>query len=156
MCKLLGNNTVVLQRYLNPHHHNEPKPAGSEDGGTLSVGQQQYKDGVVTSQFNLSNFKNSPFASLQDIPVLSQSEKYHPVFAVGQLDDNSKSFFSRKFYEDMYNWVKFVIDDPKEHAEDSRIALKNLVGLDQNEIILYKVSTLNTDDSARFIRTDGY
>ena len=91
MCKLLPSNTAVLQRYLNPHHHDDPDPAGSEDGGLFSPGLNQYKDSVVTCQFNLSNFNSSSGTPPPQVPILAQSQKYHPIFAVGFLDSDSKS-----------------------------------------------------------------
>jgi hypothetical protein len=93
MCKRLANNTVVINRYVNPEDHEPPQRAGSEQGGTLTPIQQQFSDGVVTCQFNLSNFATQTLGQLKDLDPLSQSTPYHPVFAVGALNSTSKSFF---------------------------------------------------------------
>jgi hypothetical protein len=93
MCKRLANNTVVINRYINPEDHKHPQPAGSEQGGTLTPIQQQFSDGVVICQFNLSNFTTQTFGQLKDLNPLSQSTLYHPLFAVGALNSTSKSFF---------------------------------------------------------------
>jgi hypothetical protein len=86
MCKRLANDTIVINRYINPKHHHDPEPAGSEQGGVLTLGQQTLIDGVVTCQFNLSNFSTTIFEGLKDLNPLSPSEKYHPLFAIGLLD----------------------------------------------------------------------
>ncbi len=91
MCKRLLNDTVLLNRYQNPPgDHVDPEPAGSEEGGVISLGQRIYADGVVTCQFNLSNFGNETFPQLNSLRPLSQSGSYHPLFAIGPLDSDSK------------------------------------------------------------------
>jgi hypothetical protein len=90
MCKRLADGSVVIQRYINPHHHDDPEPAGSEQGGVLTPGQQQFSDGVVTCLFNLSNFTTHASEQIEKILPLSQSTNYHPLFAVGKLDSDSE------------------------------------------------------------------
>jgi len=89
MCKRLSNDTIVLNRYINPNNHEAPKSAGSDQGGVLTFGQQTYFNGVVTCQFTLSNFTAAK-SQLKDLNPLSQSGNYHPLFAIGLLYDNGK------------------------------------------------------------------
>jgi hypothetical protein len=84
----------VVNRYINPGGHHTPEPAGSEQGGVFTPGQQQYLEGVVICQFSLSNFNQSTNKQVTDLKPLSQSGRYHPLFAAGLLDtSDSKSFF---------------------------------------------------------------
>ena len=86
MCKRLTNDTVTLDRYINPKGHEDPKPAGSEQGGVLTLGPQSLTNGVVTCQFTLSNFTTQTWSEANDLNPLSQSGSYHPIFAIGKLD----------------------------------------------------------------------
>ena len=90
MCKRLANDTIVINRYINPGDHDHPEPAGSEDGGVFTPDEQQFNNGVVVCRFHLSNFTTQTFGQLKAIQSLSQSIKYHPLFAVGMLNENSK------------------------------------------------------------------
>ena len=92
MCKRLSNDTIFLNRYINPgdYEHSDPVPAGSEQGGTLIVGQQTFTDGIVTCRFSLSNFTAPSTSESNDLNPLSPSRSYHPLFAVGLLFDNGK------------------------------------------------------------------
>ena len=91
MCKRLANDTIVLNRYMNPGGHQHPQHAGSEEGGTLTLGPQTLVDGVVTCQFNLSNFQNGNSLRVKDLNPLTQTGAYYPLFAVGVLLNTSKS-----------------------------------------------------------------
>jgi hypothetical protein len=92
MCKRLSNDTVVLNRYINPggDPNTAPVPAGSEKGGILTLGQQTFTDGVVTCRFSLSNFTTQGSSQLKDLRPLSPSGSYHPLFAIGPLDVHGK------------------------------------------------------------------
>jgi hypothetical protein len=92
MCKRLSNDTIVLNRYINPgdYEHSDPVPAGSEQGGILTLGQQTFTDGVVTCQFTLSNFTTGRSPQLKGLEPLSPSRSYHPLFAIGSLFDVGK------------------------------------------------------------------
>ena len=90
MCKLLGNSSIVIKRYINPEDHHPPEPTGSEDGGIFTPYSQQFDNGVVTCSFSLSNFTAENFEDPEVLPPLSQSTKYHPIFAVGLLHEDGK------------------------------------------------------------------
>jgi len=95
MCKRLLNDTVVINRYANPGNHTPPQPAGTEYGGLFTPLPSQFLDGIVTCQFSLSNFTSQTLTQPEGLDPLSQSGNYHPIFAVGKLDANSKSFFKK-------------------------------------------------------------
>ena len=92
MCKRLSNDTIVLGRYINPgdYEHSNPVPAGSEQGGILTLGGQTFADGVVTCRFTLSNFTTQTSLHLKALRPLLPSGSYHPLFATGPLDNNGK------------------------------------------------------------------
>ncbi len=90
MCQRLANDTIVIKRYINPGDHQDPEPAGSEDGGFFTSGPSQYINGVITCQFTLSNFTTQTFGKLKNPLPLSQSGNYYPLFAVGLLDSSGK------------------------------------------------------------------
>jgi hypothetical protein len=75
---------------MNPKAHDEPKPAGSEQGGVLTLGPQSLTNGVVTCQFTLSNFTTQASSQTNDLNPLSQTGNYHPIFAIGKLDGTGK------------------------------------------------------------------
>jgi hypothetical protein len=90
MCKRLANDQIVIDRYINPSGHQYPEPAEADAGGLMTPGEQQFHDGLVICRFNLSNFTDStPFPPSSILP-LSPSTEYHPIFAVGILDSDSK------------------------------------------------------------------
>jgi len=101
VCKRLSDDTIVINRYINPGDHDPPESAGSEQGGVLTPGEQKFSDGDVICQFNLSNFTTQTYEQLKTLKPLSQSTKYHPLFAVGLLDSDSKSFI-HKLMSDLY------------------------------------------------------
>lgn len=93
MCKRLVNDTVVINRYVNPGFpidHMPPEPAGTERGGVFKPLPSQFVDGVVTCQFTLSNFTSQTLKQPNKLNPLSQSGSYHPIFAVGSLHANSE------------------------------------------------------------------
>jgi hypothetical protein len=90
MCKRLADNSIVLNRYINPGGHEHPQHAGSEDGGVLTLGPQTFSQGVVTCQFNLSNFASQPLGLPKALLPLTQTGSYYPLFAVGVLLNTSK------------------------------------------------------------------
>ncbi|CAF0777541.1 unnamed protein product [Rotaria sordida] len=134
MCKQLANNTIVINRYINPNKHEHPEHAGSEQGGILTPVQQQFRDGVVICQFTLSNFNIETFQQLKTISPLSQTASYHPLFAVGLLNSTN---------------------DPQKHFDDSHTALSEFVQLNQNKTILYKINSTDDGGSLTFVRVHG-
>ncbi len=89
------NDTVVIKRYANPGNHTPPEPAGIEHGGLFTPLASQFLDGIVTCQFSLSNFTSQTLIQPKVLNPLSQSGEYHPIFAVGKLDADIKSFFKK-------------------------------------------------------------
>ena len=96
MCKRLPNDTIVINRYANPGNHTPPQPAGVEHGGLFTALSTKLLDGIVTCQFSLSNFTSQKLTQLHVLNPLSQSRKYHPIFAVGKLDADSKLCAKKK------------------------------------------------------------
>jgi len=114
ICRRLANDTVDVNRYINPHDHSRPVLAGSEQGGTFMVEQQIFENGVVYCQFTLSNFTTSVVKELEGIQKLLQSTRYHPLFAIGQLDSSNEL---------------------KQHAGNARTAQSHLVRLNVADTI---------------------
>jgi hypothetical protein len=93
MCKRYADDKIAIERFVNPLNHSHPVPAGSEDGGIFTPLPSTFKDGVVTCQFALSNFDTKTVKNLNELRPLSQSERYHPLFAVGVVNATTgKSF----------------------------------------------------------------
>ncbi|CAF4176970.1 unnamed protein product [Rotaria sp. Silwood2] len=134
MCKRLANDTIVVNRYMNPNNHQRPQSAGSEQGGVFTPDQQQFNEGIVTCQFTLSQFESETFRQLKTIQPLSQSTSYHPLFAAGLLNGTN---------------------EPQKHFEDSHTALSQIVQLNQNKTILYKINTTDDGESLTFVRVHG-
>ncbi|CAF0735095.1 unnamed protein product [Adineta steineri] len=132
MCKRYADDTIVINRYVNPNKHEEPEPAGSEDGGVLTPGKQEFNEGIVICRFSLSNFTSQTSGQLQEVKPLSQSNKYYPIFAVGFLDE---------------------YHDPIRHAKDSRTTQSGFVQLNEKETILYKIPNVAVD--LTFARAHG-
>ncbi|CAF1267253.1 unnamed protein product [Rotaria sordida] len=114
MCKRFANDTIVIQRFINPRKHTPPVPAGSEQGGIFIPLPGKFIDGVVTCQFTLSNFTSQRVKQLNTLKPLSQSGKYYPLFAVGLLNSTG---------------------DAKHH--NGREHQPGLVQLDQNQNLTY-------------------
>jgi hypothetical protein len=95
MCKRLPNDTIAVQRFVNPGNHTHPVPAGSEQGGILTPLPSQFVDGIVTCQYALSNFAPQTVKQANTLRPLSQSGNYHPIFAVGLVNSTGKSFFEK-------------------------------------------------------------
>lgn len=95
MCKRFADDTVAIERFVNPGDHHPPVPAGSEQGGTFTPLPSKFVDGVVTCQFNLSNFVSKSGKQPNTLRPLSQSGKYNPIFAVGVLNSTGKIFFKK-------------------------------------------------------------
>ena len=93
MCKRLSNDTIIINRYVNPHDDDPSQPAGPEDGGLFKPLPSTFVDGIITCRFTLSNFTSQTLTQPQVLNPLSQSREYYPIFAVGELDANSKSVF---------------------------------------------------------------
>ena len=92
MCKRFADNTIAIQRFVNPGDHQHPAPAGSEQGGVFTPLPSTFVDGVVTCQFNLSNFTPQTAAQPNTLRPLTQSGKYYPIFATGIVNATGKSF----------------------------------------------------------------
>ena len=109
------DDEIVVNRYINPGEHQRPQHAGSEQGGVVIPLPSKYQDGIVTCQFNLSNFSSFLQSELNTLRPLSQSEQYYPIFAVGILNSTN---------------------DPQFH--DGYQAQPNLVQLNQNQNLNYR------------------
>ncbi|CAF4234416.1 unnamed protein product, partial [Rotaria sordida] len=70
MCKRFANDTIAIQRYVNPKDHHHPVPAGSEQGGVFTPLPSKFTDVEQPNKLR----------------PLSQSGKYHPIFAVGLVN----------------------------------------------------------------------
>jgi hypothetical protein len=90
MCKGVPGDRIIIERYKNPHKHEEPLPAGEKAGGDLTPGQQTFVDGVVSCRFNLSNFVNQTSEKVNELSPLSQAGSYYSLFAVGPLQYDGK------------------------------------------------------------------
>ncbi|CAF0999963.1 unnamed protein product [Didymodactylos carnosus] len=114
MCKRFANDQIAIQRFINPMNHTPPAPAGSEQGGKFTPLPGRFIDGVVTCQFLLSDFAPQRVKQLNTLRPLSQSGKYHPLFAVGLVN---------------------ATGDAQYH--DGREPQPGLVQLDQNQNLIY-------------------
>ncbi|CAF1287834.1 unnamed protein product [Rotaria sordida] len=114
MCKRFANDTIAIQRYVNPKDHHHPVPAGSEQGGVFTPLPSKFTDGIVTCQFVLSNFDLQIVEQPNKLRPLSQSGKYHPIFAVGLVNSTG---------------------DPQYH--DGREPQSALVQLNQNQNLIF-------------------
>ncbi|CAF3728653.1 unnamed protein product [Rotaria socialis] len=121
ICRRLANDTVDVNRYINPSGHAHPVLAGSEQGGTFTAEQQIFENGVVYCQFTLSNFTTSLRKEVDGIRKLSQSTRYHPMFAIGQLDSSNEL---------------------KQHAGNARTVQSRFVQLSRAETIEFNVTRL--------------
>lgn len=95
MCKRHNDDRVSIERYVNPRGHTDSQSAGSEDGGVMTPLPPKFTDGVITCQFTLSNFTKSTTKQLDALKPLSQSDNFYPLFAVGKLDPDGKSFLNK-------------------------------------------------------------
>ncbi|CAF1300125.1 unnamed protein product [Rotaria sordida] len=114
MCKRFANDKIAIQRFINPGNHTPPVPAGSEQGGIFTPLPATFIDGIVTCQFVLSDFAPQKVKQLNTLRPLSQSVKYHPLFAVGLLNSTG---------------------DAQYH--DGREPQPGLVQLDQNQNLIF-------------------
>lgn len=93
ICQRLADDTVSLQRFINPLGHSRPILADtvSNPGGIFNVSRRTVEDGVVHCDFTLSNFVNVRRQPRQtDHPELSQTTSYQPLIAIGNMDSSSK------------------------------------------------------------------
>ncbi|UJR19578.1 hypothetical protein I4U23_022713 [Adineta vaga] len=114
MCKRFANDTISIGRFVNPQDHHPPVPAGSEQGGVFTPLPSKFMDGIVTCQFNLSNFTRKTAKISDKLRPLSQSGQYHPLFAVGMLNSTG---------------------DAQHH--DGRQPQQDFVQLNQNQNLIY-------------------
>jgi hypothetical protein len=94
MCKRFADDKIAIERFVNPKNHTHPVHAGSEQGGVFTPLSAKLMDGIVTCQFILSNFAPQTVKQPNVLRPLSQSGKYHPIFAVGVVNATGKSYFS--------------------------------------------------------------
>jgi len=90
LAKRLPNDTIVINRYANFGNYTPPAPVGTEQGGVFTPLPSQLVDGIVTVQFNLSNFATQSFKQVGALNPLTQSGTYYPILAAGPLDPESK------------------------------------------------------------------
>ena len=95
VCKRFANDKIAIERFINPMNHSRPVPAGSEQGGIFTPLPSKFMDGIVTCQFVLSDFAPEIVKQPNVLRPLSQSGKYHPIFAVGLLNATGKSLFEK-------------------------------------------------------------
>lgn len=133
MCKRLADDSIIVNRYINPSGHQEPELAGDDAGGHFTPTEQTFRDGLVICEFTLSNFNQNSSGGIGSVSPLSQTTSYFPLFAVGLLD----------------------ADEPLKHAKDSRKVQTDQVQLDRKETILYKLSSGNSVDQKKWIRVHG-
>ena len=91
MCKRFADDTIAIQRFVNPGNHQHPAPAGSEQGGVFTPLPSKFADGVVTCQFLLSNFASQSVEQPNTLRPLSQSGQYYPIFATGLVNATGTS-----------------------------------------------------------------
>ncbi|CAF1104987.1 unnamed protein product [Adineta steineri] len=131
VCRRLVNDTVDVNRYMNPGRHLHPVPAGIAQGGVFTVEKAIFDAGVVICQFTLSNFTTTQMTNLNDPPILSQSTPYHPLVAIGALN---------------------ATNSMKEHGIDSHKALPQLVQLNRTEVITYHLESSKVHDKSKFLK----
>jgi len=134
ICRRLSNDTVDVNRYINPRGHSRPVPAGSEQGGVFTVESQGIENGVVFCQFTLSNFSLNDDEKSTAIQPLSQSTPYYPLFAIGQLDASNNL---------------------KQHGDDSHDALTQLVVLNRAESFTFHVNPASDDSKTKLLKAHG-
>lgn len=134
MCKRFADDTIAIQRFMNPGDHHPPVPAGSEQGGTFTPLPSKFVDGIITCQYNLSNFDTQNMERYDTLRPLSQSGKYHPLFAVGILNSTgTKIFFALSI---SLNIIPLLLGDPQYH--DGREPQPGLVQLNQDQNLMFK------------------
>ncbi|UJR28575.1 hypothetical protein I4U23_009808 [Adineta vaga] len=92
ICRRLADETISLQRFINPGEYNRPElPDSTSDlGGIFSATRERLDDGVIHCDFTLSNFANTTRQSRQiTFPALSQTTNYYPLIAIGNLDGSN-------------------------------------------------------------------
>ncbi|CAF3663402.1 unnamed protein product [Adineta steineri] len=135
VCRRLVNDTVDVNRYMNPGKHQHPVPAGIAQGGVFTVEKATFDAGVVNCQFTLSNFTTMERTNSNDVPILSQSIPYHPLVAIGALN---------------------ATNSMKEHGSDSFKALPQLVQLNRTEVITYHLESSKVHGKSKFLKAlDG-
>ncbi|CAF0713369.1 unnamed protein product [Adineta steineri] len=131
VCRRLVNDTVDVNRYMNPGKHQHPVPAGIAQGGVFTVEKATFDAGVVNCQFTLSNFTTMERTNSNDVPILSQSIPYHPLVAIGALN---------------------ATNSMKEHGSDSFKALPQLVQLNRTEVITYHLESSKVHGKSKFLK----
>ncbi|CAF1163143.1 unnamed protein product [Rotaria sp. Silwood1] len=129
ICQHLSNNTISLQRFINPGGHSRPIPASTmaDPGGSFNVTLQKLENGITYCDFTLSNFVDISRQSRQNnIPKLSQTSRYRPLIAIGNMASSNVIL---------------------RHAHDSRIPLKRDVFLNRQETITYNVHSTGSDST---------
>ncbi|CAF3499833.1 unnamed protein product [Rotaria socialis] len=90
VCKRLANDTILVDRLINPNGHDYPVSASSmgNPGGQFSVTLLKLENSTVNCEFMLSNFTSSK-RRRRAISALSQSTTYRPLIAMGSLDSSN-------------------------------------------------------------------
>ncbi|CAF1067872.1 unnamed protein product [Adineta steineri] len=130
ICQHLADNTISLQRFINPNGHERPVLANDlpNVGGTFNVSRQKLENGIAHCDFTLSNFGNARRHSRQiSFPELSQTTTYQPLIAFGFLD--SSNVLQR-------------------HSQNARTALSEKVLLNRAETIVYNIGSTGSDSTA--------
>ncbi len=91
----MSNDTVTVERYINPGGHTPSQPVSSGEGATFNKTLEKLDNGVADCEFTLSNFSGSK-RRRRSIALLSQSTTYYPLIATGNLDSSSKFIFYLK------------------------------------------------------------
>ncbi|CAF3082951.1 unnamed protein product [Rotaria sp. Silwood2] len=129
ICQHLGNNTIVLQRFINPGGHSRPVLASTtaDLGGSFNVILQKFENGITYCDFTLSNFVDIRRQSRQtNVPKLSQTASYRPLIAIGNLDSSNVLM---------------------KHAQSSRTPLKRDVFLNRQETLFYNAEPTGSDST---------
>ncbi|CAF4085300.1 unnamed protein product [Adineta steineri] len=130
ICQHLADNTISLQRFVNPDGHARPELANdpANVGGTFNVSQEKFENGVAHCDFTLSNFGNTRRHSRQiSFPELSQTVPYQPLIAFGFLDSSNRL---------------------QRHSQNARTALSEKVLLNRAETIVYNIGSTGSDSTA--------
>ncbi|CAF1125050.1 unnamed protein product, partial [Didymodactylos carnosus] len=97
VCQHMTDNNVTIKRMINPRGYSRPIDAHLTSGGIFTPQETGLQDGVVICLFTLGNFTESKRRSKRQTngPVLLQTEQYHPLIAIGALDNTMQKHNAR-------------------------------------------------------------
>lgn len=155
ICRRLSNSTINVGRYINPFRHEEPSPAGDEEGGQFIAEKQDFNNGLVLCQFTLSNFENNYHQHLLDIPKLSQSKLYYPIIAIGQLDSDGivEKVFVFVCGDVSLGKYSRILDEIMKHSDDSVKAQTYQVQLNIPQVVSFRAPT--TSENLDYLKAHG-